>query len=69
MAGNDHPDFSKPVMVAGTARAAQSARGRKGEQTAISKKPRKPKQDETREERISMAIVTDAHDEGERAMG
>ena len=21
MAGNDHPDFSKPVMVAGTARA------------------------------------------------
>ena len=22
MAGNDHPDYSKPVMVAGTARAA-----------------------------------------------
>jgi hypothetical protein len=36
---------------------------------AKSKKPRKPKQDETREERISMEIVTDAHDEEERAMG
>jgi hypothetical protein len=36
---------------------------------AKSKKPRKPKQDETREERISMEIVVDAYDEGERAMG
>ena len=25
MAGNDHPDFSKPVMVAGTARDADSS--------------------------------------------
>ena len=30
MAGNDHPDFNKPVMVAGTAGAAQSSRGEKG---------------------------------------
>ncbi len=30
MAGNDHPHFSKPVMVAGAARAAQSSRGEKG---------------------------------------
>ena len=35
---------------------------------AKSKKPRKPKHDETREERISMEIVVDAHGEEERAM-
>ena len=34
------------------------------------KKPQsKPKKDEAREERISMEIVVDAYDEGERAMG
>jgi hypothetical protein len=34
------------------------------------KKPQgKPKRDEAREERISMEIVVDAYDEGERAMG
>jgi hypothetical protein len=34
------------------------------------KKPKgKPKRDEAREERISMEIIVDAHDEGERAMG
>ena len=34
------------------------------------KKPKgKPKRDEAREERISMEIVVDAYDEGERAMG
>ena len=36
---------------------------------ARSKKPKKPKRDETREERISMEIVVDAHGEEERAMG
>ena len=36
---------------------------------AKSKKPKKPKRDETREERISMEIVVDAYDEEERAMG
>lgn len=35
---------------------------------AKSKKPKKPNRDETREERISMEIVVDAHDEEERAM-
>ena len=34
-----------------------------------SKKPKKPKRDEAREERISMEIVVDAHDEEEQAMG
>lgn len=34
------------------------------------KKPRvKPKRDEAREERITMEIVVDCYDEGERAMG
>ena len=33
------------------------------------KKTKKPKRDETREERISMEIVVDAHDKEERAMG
>ena len=32
-------------------------------------KPKKPRRDETREERISMEIVVDAYDEDERAMG
>ncbi len=32
-------------------------------------KSKKPKRDEEREERISMEIVVDAHDEEERAMG
>jgi hypothetical protein len=36
---------------------------------AKSKRPTKPKRDEEREERISMEIVVDAHDEDERAMG
>jgi len=36
---------------------------------AKSKKPKKPKRDETREERISMEIVVDAYNEQERAMG
>ena len=36
---------------------------------AKSKKPGKPKRDETREERISMEIVVDAYNEEERAMG
>jgi hypothetical protein len=36
---------------------------------AKARKPKKPKRDETREERISMEIVVDAHDEEERAMG
>jgi len=36
---------------------------------AKSKKPKKPKRDETREDRISMEIVVDAHDQEERAMG
>ncbi len=36
---------------------------------AKSKKPTKPERDETREERISMEIVVDTHDEEERAMG
>jgi len=36
---------------------------------AKSKRPKKPKRDEEREERISMEIVVDAHDEDERAMG
>jgi hypothetical protein len=36
---------------------------------ATSKKPEKPKRDEEREERISMEIVVDAHDEEERSMG
>ena len=36
---------------------------------AKSKKPKKPKRDETREERISMEIVVDAYNEEERAMG
>ena len=36
---------------------------------AKSKKPKKPKRDEAREERISMEIVVDAHGEEERAMG
>jgi hypothetical protein len=36
---------------------------------AKSKKPKKPKRDEAREERISMEIVVDAYNEGERAMG
>jgi hypothetical protein len=36
---------------------------------AKSKKPRKPKRDEAREERISMEIVVDAYNEVERAMG
>jgi Calcium binding len=33
------------------------------------RKPKKPKRDETREERISMEIVVDAYNEEERAMG
>ena len=33
------------------------------------RKPKKPKRDETREERISMEIVVDAYNEQERAMG
>src|SRR5262245_50946068 len=33
------------------------------------KKPKTPKRDETREERISMEIVVDAYDEAERALG
>jgi hypothetical protein len=36
---------------------------------ARSKKPKKPKRDEIREERILMEIVVDAYDESERAMG
>ena len=36
---------------------------------AKSKKPKKPKRDETREERILMEIVVDAYNEQERAMG
>ena len=36
---------------------------------AKSKKPKKPKRDETREQRISMEIVVDAYNEEERAMG
>ena len=36
---------------------------------AKSKKPTKPRRDDEREERISMEIVVDAHDEDERAMG
>ena len=36
---------------------------------AKSKEPKKPKRDETREERISMEIVVDAHDKEEQAMG
>jgi hypothetical protein len=36
---------------------------------AKARKPKKPKRDETREERISMEIVVDAHDEEEQAMG
>jgi hypothetical protein len=36
---------------------------------AKSKKPKKPKRDETREERISMEIVVDAYDEEERGLG
>jgi hypothetical protein len=36
---------------------------------AKSKKPKKPKRDEGREERITMEIVVDAYNEGERAMG
>ena len=33
------------------------------------RKPKKPKRDEIREERIEMEIVVDAYNEGERAMG
>ena len=33
------------------------------------RQPKKPKRDEEREQRISMEIVVDAHDEEERAMG
>jgi hypothetical protein len=33
------------------------------------RKPKKPKRDEVREERISMEIVVDAHGEEERSMG
>jgi hypothetical protein len=33
------------------------------------RKPKKPKRDETREQRISMEIVVDAYNEEERAMG
>jgi hypothetical protein len=36
---------------------------------AKSKKPKKPKRDEAREERISMEIVVDAYNEGESATG
>jgi hypothetical protein len=36
---------------------------------AKSKKPKQPKRDETREERISMEIVVDAYNEEERAVG
>jgi hypothetical protein len=36
---------------------------------ARKKPPGKPKRNEAREERISMEIVVDAYDEGERAMG
>ena len=36
---------------------------------AESKKPGKPKRDETREKRISMEIVVDAYNEEERATG
>ena len=30
MAGHDHPNFNKPVMVAGTAGAAQTSEREKG---------------------------------------
>ena len=33
------------------------------------RKPKKPKRDEAREDRISMEIVVDAHDKEEQAMG
>jgi Calcium binding len=70
MVGNDHLDFSKPVMVAGT-NTLPILSGRRSEQMAKSKKPRKtkPQRDEIREERISMEIVVDAHGAEERAMG
>src|SRR3954452_19831389 len=36
---------------------------------AKSKKPKKSKRDQTREERITMEVVVDAYNEDERAMG
>src|SRR5690349_5317312 len=39
------------------------------EEGSMAKARKKPKRDEAREERISMEIVVDGYDEGERAMG